>query len=143
MFKKMILFLLFAMMIIGAASAADQTSFKVPAEFEDIGDGVYVMYDSLKNPEEVLSVVKYNEHDWADYITNDTGNKYAVYKDGNNTYNFTDGSVNEVGSFEIVEVDGDKFIIDFAKSGDTGDLSKTYSNLLEFNKLNKIKPIEE
>ena len=143
MFKKIILFLLFAMMTIGAASAVDQTSFKVPSDFEDIGDGVYVIYDSLKNPDEVLSVVKYNEHDWADYITNDTTNKYVVYKGENNTYNITDGSVNEVGSFELVEVEGSKFIIDFAKSGKESDLSKTNADMLEFNKLNNIKPMEK
>ena len=72
MFKKIILFLLFAMMIVGAVSAADQTSFKTPTNFEDIGDGVYVLYDSFKNADEILSVVKYNAHDWKDYITNDT-----------------------------------------------------------------------
>jgi hypothetical protein len=130
-------------MIIGVAGAANQTSFKAPTNFEDIGDGVYVLYDSLKNADEILSVVKYNEHDWADYISNDTGNKYTVYKDKNNTYNYTDGSVEEVGSFELVEVDGSKFIIDFAKSGKESDLSNTYANLVEFNKLNNLKPIEK
>lgn len=143
MFRKIILLLLFAMMIIGVAGAANQTSFKAPTNFEDIGDGVYVLYDSLKNADEILSVVKYNEHDWADYISNDTGNKYTVYKDKNNTYNYTDGSVEEVGSFELVEVDGSKFIIDFAKSGKESDLSNTYANLVEFNKLNNLKPIEK
>ncbi len=143
MFKKIILFLLFAMMIVGAASAANQTSFKTPANFEDLGDGVYVLYDSFKNADEILSVVKYNAHDWKDYITNDTSNKYVVHKDKNNTYNYTDGSVNEIGSFELVEVEGNKFIIDFAKSGTENDLSNTYSNMLEFNKLNNITPIKK
>lgn len=137
------LFLLFSMMIVGAASAANQTSFKAPTNFEDIGDGVYVLYDSFKNADEILSVVKYNAHDWKDYITNDTSNKYVVHKDKNNTYNYTDGSVNEIGSFELVEVEGNKFIIDFAKSGTENDLSNTYSNLIEFNKLNNITPIKK
>lgn len=143
MFKKIMLFLLFAMMIVGVASAANQTSFKTPTDFEDLGDGVYVLYDSFKNADEILSVVKYNGHDWKDYITNDTGNKYVVYKDKNNTYNYTDGSVNEVGSFELVEVEGNKFIVDFAKTGAESDLSNTYSNLLEFNKINNITPIKK
>ena len=143
MFKKIILFLLFAMMIVGVASAANQTSFKTPTNFEDIGDGVYVLYDSFKNADEILSVVKYNAHDWKDYITNDTSNKYVVHKDKNNTYNYTDGSVNEIGSFELVEVEGNKFIIDFAKTGTENDLSNTYSNMLEFNKLNNITPIKK
>lgn len=137
------LFLLFAMMIVGAVSAANQTGLKAPNDFEDIGDGVFVLYDSFKNADEILSIVKYNEHDWKDYTTNDTANKYEVHKDKNNTYNYTDGSVNEIGSFELVEFEGDKFIIDFAKSGAENDLSNTYSNLLEFNKLNNITPTEK
>ncbi len=130
-------------MLIGAVSAADQSSFKVPTDFEDLGDGVYVLYDFAKNADEILSVVKYNEHDWKDYTTNDTKNNYVVVKDDNNTYNYTDGSVNEIGSFELIEVDGNKFIVDFSKVGAENDFSQTYNNLLEFNKLNNVTAIEE
>lgn len=143
MIRKISLLLLFSIMIIGAVSAADQSSFKTPTDFEDLGDGVYVLYDSLKNTDEILSVVKFNQHDWDDYTRNDTSNKYVVYKDDNYTYNYTDGSVNEIGSFELIEVDGDKFIIDFAKTGSDSDLKNTYDNLLEFNKLNNLTPIEK
>lgn len=143
MIKKILILILATAMLIGAVAAADQSSFKVPSNFEDLGDGVYVLYDAAKNTDEILSVVKFNEHDWKDYTTNDTGNKYVVVKDENNTYNYTDGSVDEVGSFELVEVGGDKFIIDFSKIGSDNGFSLTYNNLLEFNKLNKLKAIEK
>ena len=130
-------------MLIGAVAAADQDSFKVPSNFEDLGDGVYVLYDAARNTDEILSVVKYNEHDWKDYTTNDTDNKYVVVKDENNTYNYTDGSVDEVGSFKIVEVGGDKFIMNFAKIGSDNGFSQTYGNLMDFNNLNKLKAIEK
>ena len=107
------------------------------------GDGVYVLYDSSNYADEILSVVKFNEHDWDDYITNDTDNQYTVFKDDNNTYNYTDRSINEIGSFELVEFDGSKFIIDFAKTGSDSDLSYTYGNLVDFNKLNNLTPIEK
>ncbi|WP_405293991.1 hypothetical protein [Methanobrevibacter sp.] len=141
--KKILILVLATAMLIGAVSAADQSSFKVPTDFEDLGDGVYVLYDFAKNADEILSVVKYNEHDWKDYTTNDTKNNYVVVKDDNNTYNYTDGSVNEIGSFELIEVDGNKFIVDFSKVGAENDFSQTYNNLLEFNKLNNVTAIEE
>lgn len=141
--KKILILVLATAMLIGAVSAADQSSFKVPTDFEDLGDGVYVLYDFAKNADEILSVVKYNEHDWKDYTTNDTKNNYVVVKDDNNTYNYTDGSVNEIGSFELIEVDGNKFIVDFSKIGAENDFSQTYNNLLEFNKLNNVTAIEE
>ncbi len=143
MFKKIFLILFFSSIILGIVYAADQSSFKVPSDFEDLGDGVYVLYDSSKNADEILSVVKFNEHDWKDYTTNDTENKYTVIKEDNNTYNYTDKSIDEVGSFELVEAEGAKFIIDFAKSGSDSDLSYTYDNLMEFNKLNDLKPAEK
>ena len=142
MLKRVILLLIISMALIGAVSAVDQTSFKVQSEFEDLGDGVYVIYDAFKNADEILSVVEFNEHDWKDYTTNDTENKYVVTGE-NNTYNFTDGSVNEVGSFELIEVDGDKFIVDYAKTGNEDGLNQTFTNLMEFNKLNNVTPIEE
>ena len=69
--------------------------------------------------------------------------QYTVFKDDNNTYNYTDRSINEIGSFELVEFDGSKFIIDFAKTGSDSDLSYTYGNLVDFNKLNNLTPIEK
>lgn len=141
--KKILFLMLATAMLIGAVAAADQDSFKVPSNFEDLGDGVYVLYDAARNTDEILSVVKYNEHDWKDYTTNDTDNKYVVVKDENNTYNYTDGSVDEVGSFELVEVGGDKYIIDFSKIGSDNGFSQTYGNLMDFNNLNKLKAIEK
>lgn len=129
-------------MVIGSVNAIDENNFKAPADFEDLGDGVYVLYDATLNADEILSIVKYNEHNWDDYTTNDTENKYCVYEE-NNTYNYTDHSVNEIGSFELVEVNNEKYIIDFAKTGVDSDLVETHSNLLEFNKLNNITPIKK
>ena len=142
MFKKILLFLILGMMLIGAVNAVDQSSFKTPNNFESIGDGVFVLYDSFKNADEILSVVKFNQHDWDDYTTNDTENKYVVHE-VNKTYNYTDSTVNEIGSFELIEVEGNKFIIDFAKNGVENDLKNTYKNLIEFNKLNNVTPIEK
>lgn len=64
--------LILSLVLIGAAYAVDQTSFTAPSDFEDIGDGVYVLYDNSKNAKEILSVVKYTEHDIEDYMANDT-----------------------------------------------------------------------
>lgn len=144
MFKKIIIFLILIFMMVGAVSAIDSTSFTVPNDFNDVGDGVYVMYDSLKQPSQILSVIEHREHDADDYITNDTENNYTVFEGENNTYNFVDGSMNEKGTFELVEVDGVKFIVDFAKRGigDKNDFSETFNNIMEFNKLNNLNSTE-
>ena len=144
MFKKILLGLILSLVLIGAAYAVDQTSFTAPSDFEDIGDGVYVLYDNSKNAKEILSVVKYTEHDIEDYMANDTENDYTVFEGENNTFHFVDKSVNEQGSFEVIDVDGNKFIIDFAKIGidNENDFNDTFDNLLEFNKLNNVTAME-
>lgn len=144
MFKKVFLGLILCLMLICSVSAVDTTSFTVPDDFEDVGDGVYVLYDFMKNTDQILSVVSYTEHDADDYITNDTENGYTVYEYENNTYNFVYKSMNEKGSFELIEFDGKKFIIDFTKSGvgDANDFNETFGNLMKFNELNSVTPIE-
>ena len=144
MFKKISFFLILLLMIIGVVVAVEATDFTVPNDFEDVGDGVYVLYDSSKQPSQILSVVAHRDDDAKDYITNDSTNDYTVFEGENNTYNFVDGSVNEKGSFELIEVDGVKFIIDFEKRGidDKTDFNETFDNLMEFNKLNNVNSTE-
>ncbi len=144
MLKKIMFFLILCLMMVGVVSAVDITSFTAPDNFEDVGDGVYVVYDSFKNPVQVLAVINYTEHDADDYVTNDSNNDYTVFEGENNTYHFVDGSMDEKGSFELVEVDGVKFIIDFAKMGidNKNDFNETFNNLMEFNKLNNLNSTE-
>lgn len=145
MFKKVIFLLILGLITIGVVAAGDNTtiSFNVPSGFEDVGDGVFVLYDVVKKPDQILSIVSYTEHDEKDYLTNDSENNYTVFAYENGTYNFVDKSMNEKGSFEIIEINGDKFIVDFAKEGidNEKDFNDTFKSLMEFNKLNKNKNI--
>ncbi len=144
MFKKVFLGLILCFILVGAVSAVDITSFTALDDFEDVGDGVYVLYDTFKQPQQVLSVVAHTEHDAEDYLTNDTENGYTVYEYENNTYNFVDESMDEKGSFELIEVDGKMFIVDFAKYGidNEKDFNETFDDLMKFNELNGVEPIE-
>lgn len=145
MFKKVIFLSILCLITLGVVVAGDNdtVSFNVPSDFEDVGDGVFVLYDVVKKPDQILSIVYYTEHDEDDYLTNDSENNYTVFDCGNGTYNFIDKSMDEMGSFEIIEFNGDKFIVDFAKEGidNEKDFNDTFKNLMEFNKLNKDKNI--
>ena len=39
MFKKIAVFLILSLMVVGVVSAADSTNFKVPDNFDDLGGG--------------------------------------------------------------------------------------------------------
>ena len=143
MIKKVIFLLVLGLVTMGIVVAAENPTFNVPTDFEDLGDGVYVLYDSLKKPDQILSIVSYTEHDEDDYLANDTENKYTVYACDNNTFNFVDGSMDEKGTFEIIDVNGTKFIVDFVKEGidNEKDFNDTFNSLMEFNKLNNVSGI--
>ena len=72
--------MILGLITIGVVVAAENTtfSFDVPSDFKDLGDGVYVLYDTFGKPNQVLSIVEYSEHDEEDYLTNDSLNKYTA-----------------------------------------------------------------
>lgn len=48
MMKKIAICLILSLFLIGFVSAANVANFKLPDGFDDVGDGVYIKYDSSK-----------------------------------------------------------------------------------------------
>lgn len=143
MIKKVMICLILSLFLIGFVSAADLPNFKFPDEFKDVGDGVFIKYDSLKNPEHTFAVIKYTSTDAGDYLLNDTKYGYTVYNSTNNTFNFIDKELKERGTIELIEVNGTRYIVESwdPLGGNDLDFNVTLSNLLAFNKLNNITPL--
>lgn len=124
---------------IGVVVAVDTSNFEIPAGFEDFGGGVFISH-SFGSTSQTLTIVPFNDFYKEDYLINDSSDGYFIFPYKNNTFNYVEGSVNEQGSFEIIEVDGKKYIIDFSDEfiNDENDFSGTYNWLIEFNKLNNF-----
>lgn len=139
MFKKIFIILFIFLISIGVVAAVETSNFEVPASFQGLGGGVYVS-QSFGNSDQFLTIVPFDDYYKADYLINDSSDGYFIYPYKNNTFNYVEGSVDEQGSFEIIDVDGEKFIIDFNDEGikNEKDFSDTYKLLLEFNKLNNV-----
>ena len=139
MFKKIFIILFIFLISIGVVAAVETSNFEVPASFQGLGGGVYVS-QSFGNSDQFLTIVPFDDYYKADYLINDSSDGYFIYPYKNNTINYVEGSVDEQGSFEIIDVDGEKFIIDFNDEGikNEKDFSDTYKLLLEFNKLNNV-----
>mgnify|MGYP003309331468 CR=1 FL=1 len=112
MFKKILFIMFISLISIGVVAAADVGNFNVPKGFDDLGSGVFI-FQSLKDHDQYLTIVPFNNHYKADYLINDSSDGYFIFLYKNNTFNYVEKSVNEQGSFEIIEVDGKKYIIDF------------------------------
>lgn len=77
------------------------------------GGGIFISH-SFGSPSQTLTIVPFNDFYKEDYLINDSSDGYFIFPYKNNTFNYVEGSVNEQGSFEIIEVDGKKYIIDFS-----------------------------
>ena len=141
--KKILICLILGLFLIGFVSAVDLPKFTLPDGFDDVGDGIFIKYDSHKKPNQTFAILEYNEHDAGDFLLNDTKYGYTVYNGTNNTYHFADEKLKEKGTVEIIELDGKKFIVESCDSldGDDLDFTATFNNLLLFNKLNNITPL--
>nr|WP_295162296.1 hypothetical protein [uncultured Methanobrevibacter sp.] len=139
MFKKIFLVLFIGLISIGVVAAVDTGDFNIPDEFDELGGGVFIL-QSFMGTDQYLTIVPFNNHYKADYLINDSSEGYFIFLYKNNTFNYVEKSVNEQGSFEIIEINGNKYIIDFSDEEIKGnnDFSDTHKWLIEFNKLNNV-----
>lgn len=135
----MFIILFLCLISIGAVVAADTSDFNVPNGFDDMVGGVFIL-QSFGNPDQFLTIVPFDDYYKADYLINDSSDGYFIYPYENNTFNYVEESVNEQGSFEIIEFDGEGYIIDFSdvSINKEKNFSATYKWLPEFNKLNNV-----
>lgn len=142
MFKKIFLVLFIGLISIGVVAAVDTGDFNIPDEFDELGGGVFIL-QSFMGTDQYLTIVPFDDYYKADYLINDSSDGYFIFLYKNNTFNYVQKSVNEQGSFEIVEVDGNKYIIDFSDDeiNSNNDFTNTHKWLVEFNKLNNLTAI--
>lgn len=142
MFKKIFLVLFIGLISIGVVAAVDTGDFNIPDEFDELGGGVFIL-QSFMDTDQYLTIVPFDDYYKADYLINDSSDGYFIFPNKNNTFNYVQKSVNEQGSFEIVEVDGNKYIIDFSDDeiNSNNDFTNTHKWLVEFNKLNNLTAI--
>ena len=142
MFKKIFLVLFIGLISIGVVAAVDTGDFNIPDEFDELGGGVFIL-QSFMDTDQYLTIVPFNNHYKADYLINDSSDGYFIFPNKNNTFNYVQKSVNEQGSFEIIEINGNKYIIDFSDDeiNSNNDFTNTHKWLVEFNKLNNLTAI--
>lgn len=132
-------------LLIGTVTATDINKLKVPDGWENCGDGDYHQKDPWTNggTGHNMMIQKWSDGLKDEYYNNITSEDYAVAEKENNTYVYVDGLNGDAGCFEVVEIDGVEYFVIFwyVDNNDIEKSSETYDFLLEFNKLNNLKPI--
>ena len=142
---KIIILALILLLTIGIVTATDTNNLKVPDKWESLGNGNYhEIGDSTGSGSgRNMMIMEFTDANCNDFFENGTDD-YYIFQNTDNTYNFTDWIVNnDEGCFEVVEIDGKQYFLLFSS-----DISNDYDNdltiydvMLEFNKLNNLKPI--
>ena len=132
-------------LIIGIVAATDVNNLKVPEGWESTNNGNYhEIGDSpgAGNGRNMM-VMEYTDANCNDFFENGTDD-YYIFKNEDGSYNFTDWTVNrDEGCFEVVDIDGKQYFLFFSSNIDNDYSSELgiYDIMLEFNKLNDLKPI--
>ena len=132
MIKKIIVLTIFLLLSVSIVCAVDINDFKLADGFNDESTNF------ATNGDFGLSVGDYDKDSDYDILFEDDDG-YNV--DVGEISKYTDKLAKQVGVLEIVEVDGEKVLIEIY-SEDMGDLDECYDKLVEFNELNDLHPIE-
>ena len=132
MYKKIGLILLLIALVMMPCFAVDINDYKIPNGFK-VEDETWV-----SNGEYGIGIYKYEDSDFEKFFTNTTNTTVFT---ADNITNFTCDK--GIGCDEIVLIDDEKFLIEsYHNTTDSSKLQDCYDNLLEFNELNNLEPIE-
>lgn len=132
--KIVILTLILFIISIGVVTAADMSDFKAPSDFTK-SSGDYFEYDDF-----VLSLAPYDKDISYDLLFEDDDG-YSVNILGDKA-EYRDTTVDHVGVLEIVNIDGEDYLVECYFDGDSNSkLEDCNSYINEFNELNDLEPI--
>lgn len=134
-------------LLTGIAYATDINNLQTPQGWEALGGGSYHETGDSPGQGSGRNMMIQESHDSIEeeYTTNLTEDNYYAFKNSDNTWNYTDGSNQCSGCFEVVKIDDKDYFIVFTTQDNvefTSDTLTTYDLMMEFNKLNNLDPIE-
>ena len=146
-FKKIAIFLIIlSLFVLPASYAALGTDFQAPDEFEKDSNWDTAVSDvySLKTDDQVeLYISEYTDSDYDLFFKTDMDNNYYVSNLEDNMIMGKDNDFNDGYVLEIVEYNGEKYIVyTYLMDSPSNDQIKDSSRYLtEFNELNNVEPI--
>lgn len=155
---KIFITIMVTSLLIGSACAAGVNDFKVDNTYKNVYSGEYYsvytsnndnngimifknvdddVYDDMENDDVLDHVI---HHDGREYITPDDDMK--LDKNQDNIANFTDFDHATKGVSEVIDVNGQQYIVVvWAKESANMDAAKLISTLNDFNKANNVNAI--
>ena len=142
--KRILILLIILLFSVSAVSAALETGLQAPEEFihseywntNNFMD-IYCLSDDNNTR---IEIDKYDAD--ADKILFESDGDYHVTDLGNNTYMGIDNSVQEGYVLEVIDFNGQKYLVTTGLYGKTDDqVRDSMKYLAEFNQLNGLEPV--
>lgn len=136
---KIIIGITIIFLCIGVASAANLNQiFKAPSDLEPMGDSGFVDKQGHN-----IMINEYNDENKQTWFENDTDSMYFVEPYSGNPNIYIGVEETDHYYLEVVEKDGNKYIVgSWTPKDSDSDFKKIAENLKEFNKLNNVEPVE-
>ena len=132
--SKILIGLILIFLVIGTVNAADINDYKLPDNFKVESEFW------ASNGDYGIGIYEYQDSDYETFFTNTSESTVYI---ADNITNYTDSDTNTVGCDELVEIDGEKFLIEsYFEGTDDSKIKDCYDFLLDFNELNNFEPLE-
>ena len=137
--KKIIIAFLLLIFTMGIASAVNYGDFEIPNGYSQLTAAENTFVD---NDNQSLVIYEFNSANQELFFTNRTGFIVSNFRD--NIYNFHNFDEDSTGNVEIVDVNGTKYIVVLVipVSSIRNCFTNTYKELVGFNQLNNITPVQ-
>lgn len=132
---KIIIGISLIFLLVGVASAYPNDDFKAPSSLHKVGSNGFEDGQSHN-----INIFEYTDDSHDTWFVNDTDYLMEPYEGEDNFYLYVQ-QPNDAGIFEVVEKDGKQYLVNSYSEKGSGETPTILQNLLEFNKLNNVKPI--
>ena len=133
------------LLLLGSAAAFEINSLKTVDDYGDWDANGYSNYTTNSNRYFLVEKIGTFDDDFKDeWFKNHPEYEYTAELVDNNIYKIADNSFKFYGYQEVVEIDGDNYMVSINQNSklSPGEESDFLNDLKEFNKLNNLEPIE-
>ena len=143
--NKIILGTILLFLLIGSAAAFEINSLKTVDDYADWDANGYSNYTTNSNRYFLVEKISTFDDDFKDeWFNNHPEYEYTAQLTEGNIYYIEDNTFNFYGYQEVVEIDGDNYMVSINQNSklSPGEKDLYLNDLKEFNKLNNLEPVE-
>ena len=142
--KYILLATIILLLTIGVAAAFEINTLKTLDGYNGFDANGYSNYTTNSNRYFLVEKILELDDDFKDeWFNNHTDLKFKTYPVGDNIYYAEDGTFEFYGYEEVVEIDGDYYMVSINQNSklSPSEMNGFLKDIKEFNKLNNLEPI--